>query len=191
MDIDNYIYEAIFGENEKHLVFYQLIWETFKENGFAITDEPGHEIDSVFKAVALQNLLGEFAYRMYDEVNETGFEDVLEYLGTLAFSDDEIAAYCNDNPEIDCDANDFELTVKNALDYTTGITADKMLEEFSADDLFDYMFTAAYDFEQDFTYAFEDVDEFQAFVDSNSEQLDEYKAEYPAVMQWIESGMIC
>ena len=66
-----------------------------------------------------------------------------------------------------------------------------MLEEFSADDIFDYMFTATYDFEQDFTYDFEDTDEFQAFVDSNSEQLDSYKEEYPSVMQWIESGMIC
>ena len=66
-----------------------------------------------------------------------------------------------------------------------------MLEEFSADDIFDYLFTAAYDFEQDFTFDFEDTDEFQAFVDSNTERLDEYKDEYPSVMRWIENGMIC
>lgn len=191
MDLDNFIDEAIFGEEENHKIFYQLIWENFKEIGFVVTDEPGNEIDCVFKAVSLQNLVGEFIYRLYDEVNETGYEDVLEYLGTLAIGDDEIFDYCNDNPEIDCDPDDFELTVKNALDYITGITADKMLEEFSADDIFDYMFTATYDFEQDFTYDFEDIDEFQAFVDSNSEQLDSYKEEYPSVMQWIEAGMIC
>ena len=76
------------------------------------------------------------------------------------------------------------------MDYTTEIVADKLLELFSADDLFDYFFAATYDFEQDFTYAFEDVDEFLAFVDSNTEKLDEYKEEYPGVMAWIESGMI-
>lgn len=70
-------------------------------------------------------------------------------------------------------------------------TADKLLEEFSADDLFDYLFTATYDFEQDFTYEFEDTDEFQAFVDSNADQLDNYKEEYPAVMRWVEGGMVC
>ena len=61
---------------------------------------------------------------------------------------------------------------------------------FSADDLFDYFFTATYEFEQDFVFAFEDTDEFLAFVDSNTEKLDEYKEEYPAVMSWVESGMI-
>ena len=71
------------------------------------------------------------------------------------------------------------------------ITADKLLEDFSADDLFDYIFTATYDFEQDFAFDFEDTDEFLAFVDSNTERLDEYKEEYPSVMRWIESGMIC
>ena len=65
------------------------------------------------------------------------------------------------------------------------------VEEFSADDLFDYLFTATYDFEQDFTYEFEDTDEFQAFVDSNADQLDNYKEEYPAVMRWVEGGMVC
>ena len=80
---------------------------------------------------------------------------------------------------------------KKILDYFTEITADKLLEDFSADDLFDYIFTATYDFEQDFAFDFEDTDEFLAFVDSNTERLDEYKEEYPSVMRWIESGMIC
>ncbi|MDE5995376.1 MAG: hypothetical protein K2G56_00475 [Eubacterium sp.] len=66
-----------------------------------------------------------------------------------------------------------------------------MLEEFSADDIFNYLFTATYDFEQDFTFDFEDTDEFQAFVDSNTERLEDYKDEYPSVMRWIESGMVC
>lgn len=35
MDIESYIQEAIFGENEQHTCFYQLIWDTFKESGFA------------------------------------------------------------------------------------------------------------------------------------------------------------
>ena len=56
MDIESYIQEAIFGENEQHTCFYQLIWDTFKESGFVITDEDGHEIDAIFKATAIQNL---------------------------------------------------------------------------------------------------------------------------------------
>ena len=191
MNIDDYIYEAIFEEKQKYKVFYELIWEQFKEDGFVITDEGGYEIDAVFKAVALQNLVGEFNYRIYDAVNETGFENVIEYLQNLGIGEEEIFAYCLDEPRIDTDEDDFELTVKNALDYHTEIAADKMLEEFSADDVFDYLFTATYDFEQDFTFDFEDTDEFLAFVDSNTERLDDYKEEYPSVMRWIESGMIC
>lgn len=191
MNIDSYIYEAVFEEKPKYKVFYELIWEQFKENGFVVTDEDGYETDTVFKAVALQNLVGEFNYRLYDEVNETGLEDVIEYLSNLGIGEDEIMEYCSENPEIETDEEDFELTVKNALDYWTEIVADKMLEEFSADDIFDYLFTATYDFEQDFTFDFEDTDEFQAFVDSNTEKLDEYKDEYPSVMRWIESGMVC
>ena len=190
MNIDSYIYEAIFEEKQKFKVFYELVWEQFKENGFIVTDEDGYEIDAVFKAVAMQNLVGEFNYRIYDAVNETGLEDVIEYLANLGIYEDEIFSYCNNNPEIETEEDDFELTVKNALDYTTEIVADKMLEEFSADDIFDYMFTATYDFEQDFTFDFEDTDEFQAFVDSNTERLDDYKDEYPSVMRWIESGMV-
>jgi hypothetical protein len=169
---------------------YELIWQNFDEDGFVITDEPNHEIDSILKAVAIQNIIGEFVYRLYDEVNETGFEDVVEYCANAGFDEDEIVAYCRTNPEIDVDDDDNGLTIKNALDYTTQIVADKMLELFSADDIFDYMFSATYDFEQDFVFAFEDVDEFQAFVDSNTERLDQYKEEYPSVMIWIESGMI-
>ena len=191
MDIDTFIHEAIFGEKEQHRIFYYLMWENLQEVGYVITDESGYEIDSVFKAVALQNLVGEFAYRLYDTVNETGYEDVLEYLGTLAIGEDDILQYCENDPEILVEPEDFELTVKNALDTITERTADKLLEEFSADDLFDYLFTATYDFEQDFTYEFEGTDEFQAFVDSNADQLDNYKEEYPAVMRWVEGGMGC
>ena len=191
MDIDTFIHEAIFGEKEQHRIFYYLMWENLQEVGYVITDESGYEIDSVFKAVALQNLVGEFAYRLYDTVNETGYEDVLEYLGTLAIGEDDILQYCENDPEILVEPEDFELTVKNALDTITERTADKLLEEFSADDLFDYLFTANYDFEQDFTYEFEDTEEFQAFVDSNADQLDNYKEEYPAVMRWVEGGMVC
>ena len=191
MDINSYIYEAIFEEKPKFRVFYELIWEQFKEDGFVIVDEEGYETDSVFKAVAMQNLVGEFSYRLYDEVNETGLEDVIEYLGNLGIGEEEILAYCEDEPEIETDEDDFELTVKNALDYWTEIVAEKMLEDYSADDIFDYLFTATYDFEQDFTFDFEDVEEFQAFVDANTEKLDEYKDEYPSVMRWVESGMVC
>ena len=190
MDINSYIYEAIFEEKPKFRVFYELIWEQFKEDGFVITDEGGYEIDSVFKAVAMQNLVGEFSYRLYDEVNETGLEDVIEYLGNLGIGEEEIFAYCEDDPRIETDEDDFELTVKNALDYWTEVVADKMLEDYPADEIFDYLFTATYDFEQDFTFDFEDVDEFQAFVDANTEKLDDYKDEYPAVMRWIEGGMV-
>ncbi len=191
MNIDSYIYEAIFEEKPKYKVFYELIWEQFKEDGFVVTDESGFETDAVLKAVALQNLVGEFNYRLYDAVNETGFEDVLEYLANLGIDETEILEYCKENPQIEIDEEDFELTVKNALDYWTEITADTMLEAFSADDIFDYLFTATYDFEQDFTFDFEDTDEFQAFVDANTERLDEYKDEYPSVIRWIESGMVC
>lgn len=190
MDIENYIHEAIFEEKDKYTYLYELIWDNFAEDGFVVTDEDGNEIDSVIKAVAIQNLINEFVYRVYDEVNETGFEDLIEYLGNLGIGEQELLEYCNANPEIEVDEEDNELTFKNALDFTTEIVADKMLELFSASDLFDYMFAAAYDFEQDFTFAFEDVDEFQAFVDSNTEKLDDYKMEYPAVMSWIEAGMI-
>ena len=172
MDIDTFIHEAIFGEKEQHRIFYYLMWENLQEVGYVITDESGYEIDSVFKAVALQNLVGEFAYRLYDTVNETGYEDVLEYLGTLAIGEDDILQYCENDPEILVEPEDFELTVKNALDTITERTADKLLE-------------------QDFTYEFEDTEEFQAFVDSNADQLDNYKEEYPAVMRWVEGGMVC
>ncbi len=191
MDINSYIYEAIFEEKAKFKVFYELMWEQFKESGFVITDEGGYEADCVFKAVAMQNLVGEFNYRVYDAVNETGLEDVIEYLANLGIDEEEITNYCSEIPEIEVDEDDFELTVKNALDYWTEIVADKMFDEFSADDIFDYMFTATYDFEQDFTFDFEDADEFQAFVDANTEKLDEYKEEYVSVMRWIEGGMVC
>lgn len=40
-------------------------------------------------------------------------------------------------------------------------------------------------------FDFEDYEEMQAFIDTNHEQLDNYKEEYPSVMRWIEGGMIC
>ena len=191
MNIESYICEAIFEEKEIHRCFYQLLLDNFKEDGFVITDEDGYEIDAVIKAVALQNLLGEFIYRIYDEVNETGFEDLYEHIQNLGFTDDDLMEYCKEKEEIEVDEEDFELTAKNALDYTSEITADKMLEMFSPDDIFDYMFTASYDFEQDFVFDFEDYEEMQAFIDTNQGQLDNYKSEYPSVLSWIESGMIC
>lgn len=191
MNLDSFIYEAIFEEKPKFKIFYELVWEQFKEDGFVVTDEDNTEIDSVLKAVALQNIVGEFNYRMYDEINETGLEDVTDYLASLDIYEDEIAEYCENDENIFSDPDDFETTVKNALDYTTEIVANKLLENYSADDLFDYIFTATYDFEQDFTFEFEDTDEFQAFVDANCERLDEYKEEYPSLMSWIEAGMIC
>ncbi|MGN0532215.1 MAG: hypothetical protein ACI4IN_05410 [Eubacterium sp.] len=190
MDLESYIHEAIFEENEKHTQLYEMIWSNFEEDGFVITDEPDNEIDCIFKAVAIQNLIGEFIYRVYDEVNETGYEDIIQYLGNLGISEESAVAYCENNENIDTDDDDNELKLKNGLDYITEVVADKMLELFSATDLFDYFFAATYDFEQDFTFAFEDVDEFMAFVDSNTERLDEYKDEYPSVLSWIESGMI-
>ena len=90
MDINSYIYEAIFEEKAKFKVFYELMWEQFKESGFVITDEDGYEADCVFKAVAMQNLVGEFNYRVYDAVNETGLEDVIEYLANLGIGEEEI-----------------------------------------------------------------------------------------------------
>ncbi len=190
MDIEGYINEAIFEEKQQHKCFYQLMWDNFKESGFVITDEEGYEIDALIKAVALQNLVGEFIYRLYDEVNETGLEDIIEYAQNIGFTKDDLTSYCKKNEEIDID-DDFELTIKNALDYTTEITADKMLQEFSAEDLFDYFFTATYDFEQDFTFDFEDYEELLAFVDTNQDQLDNYKTEYENVLNWVKSGMIC
>lgn len=191
MNVESYILEAIFEETEKHKCFYQLMWDNFKEDGFVITDEDGYEIDAVIKAVALQNLLGEFVYRIYDEVNETGFEDLYEHIQNLGYTDNDLIEYCKSKEEIEVEEDDFELTAKNALDYTSEITADKMLEMFSPDDIFDYMFTATYDFEQDFVFDFEDYEEMQAFIDTNQGQLDNYKSEYSSVLSWIESGMIC
>ena len=190
MAIESYIDEAIFSENEKQKFLCRLFWDDLKETGYVITDESGHELDSIVKAVSIVNLIGEFRYRLYDEVNETGYEDVLEYLANLDIYEDEILDYCRKNENIETD-EEFSNTAKNMLDYITETTADKLLEEFSADDIFDYMFCATYDFVQDFTFDFEDVDEFCAFVDAQSERLDEYKEEYPNVMNWILAGMVC
>ena len=190
MDLSSYLHEAIFEEKDKYTYLYELIWDNFEEDGFAVTDEEGHEVDAVFKAIAIKNLINEFVYRMYDEANETDFQEIITNLANLGIGDEAAIDYCYENPEVDANDEDDGLTIKNALDYTTEIVADKLLELFSADDLFNYFFAATYDFQQDFTFAFEDVDEFQAFVDSNTDRLDEYKEEYPSVLNWIESGMI-
>lgn len=190
MDLSTYIHEAIFEEKDKYTYLYELLWENLDEEGFVITDEPDNEVDSVFKAIAIKNLIGEFVYRIYDEPNETSFDEIVENLANLGVDEEKIIDYCYENPEIDTDDEDNELTIKNALDYTTEIVADKLLELFSSNELFEYFFSATYDFEQDFVFAFEDVDEFQAFVESNSERLDDYKEEYSSVLRWIESGMI-
>ncbi|MGN0459163.1 MAG: hypothetical protein ACI4IL_09350, partial [Eubacterium sp.] len=181
MDLYSYIHEAIFEEKDKHTRLYELIWSEFEQDGFVITDEEGREIDSVLKAVAIQNLIGEFEYRLYDEINETGLEDVVEYLQNLGISKEALIEYCEADENIDTYDDDDDLKIKNALDYTTEIVADKMLECFSAQDIFKYFFTATYDFVQDFTFDFEDTDEFQAFVESNDEKLEEYMEEYPSV----------
>lgn len=188
MDLEGYIQEAIFEEKQKYVFLYELFWQNFVEDGFVITDEPDREIDSILKAVSIQNIIGEFNYRMYDEINETGYEDVIEYLANLGIGEEEIVEYCKENNELKYDDN--EIIIKNALDKTTETVAGKLLELFSSDDLFDYLFTATYDFEQDFIFAFEDVDEFQAFVEANNEKLDQYKEEYPSVLSWIENGMM-
>ena len=188
MNLGDYIRESVF--EDKYTYLFDLFWDNFEEDGFVITDEEGHEVDSIFKAVAIQNLIGEFVYRLYDEVNETDFESVVTHLADLGTGEDEILSYCEADPEIDIDEDDSEATIKNALDYVTQIVADKLLDMYSATDLFDFFFTATYDFEQDFTFDFEDTDEFLAFVDSNQEKLDAYKEEYISVLDWIESGMI-
>lgn len=188
MNLGDFIHEAIF--EDKYTYLFDLFWDNFEEDGFVVTDEEGNEIDCIFKAVAIQNLIGEFVYRLYDEVNETDFESVVDYLSDLGTAENEIIEYCQNESEIDFDEEDNGATIKNALDYATQIVADKLLEMFSPTDLFDYFFTATYDFEQDFTFEFEDTDEFLAFVDSNQEKLDAYKEEYPAVLNWIEAGMI-
>ena len=190
MDIESYVHDAVFGNGDTHSCFYNLMWDNFQESGFVITDEEGYELDALIKAVALKNILGEFVYRIYDEVNETGLDDVIEYAQDFGFSDEDVIEYCEKNEQIDVDEDDFELTVKNALDYITEIVADKMLEEFSADDIFDYLFTVTYAFEQDFVFDFEDYDEMLAFVDTNQGQLDGYKDEYESVLDWIKSGMV-
>lgn len=191
MNIEDYIVDAIFGEKEEHKCYYMLMWDTLKENGFVSVEEDGFEIDSIFKAVALQNLLGEFVYRIYDEVNEAGLEDVIEYARTLDYSDEDILEYVEADGEIEIDEDDFELTVKNALDKISERAAEKMLEEFSAIEVFDIMFCSSYAFEQNFTFDFEDYEELQAFIDTNQDQLDVYREEYNSVVNWIETGMAC
>ena len=58
MNLSDYIHETIFEEKENQVCLYELFWENFEEEGFVITDEDGHEIDCVFKAFAIQNIIG-------------------------------------------------------------------------------------------------------------------------------------
>ncbi len=187
MDFNGFIHENIFEEKEKYIYLYELLWANLEEDGFVICDEEGCETDAVFKALAIKNIINEFVYRVYDEFNETSAEEAVTLLETIGIGEDEIIEYCRETSGTTADG---EKAISDTFEYVTETLADKLLELFSADDLFDYIFTATYDFEQDFTFAFEDVDEFQAFVDSNTERLDDYKEEYPSVMSWIESGMI-
>ncbi len=190
MNLSDYLQEAIFQEKEKFAPLYQLLWNSLEEDGYVAPDDPDTEVDCVFKAIAIRNLIGEFVYRMYDEVNETGINDIRQHLATLGIDDDAIVDYCYENPEIDADDEDDDITVYNALSFITGEVADKLLELFSFEDLFDYFFTATYDFEQDFVFAFEDADELMAFADANQDKLDSYKDEYESVLSWIENGMV-
>ena len=116
MDLNSFIHEAVFEEKDKYTRLYELIWSEFEQDGFVITDEPGHEIDALFKATAIQNLIGEFEYRLYDEVNETGYEDVVDYLAQIGVSQDDIVAYCEQNENIDTFDDDEDLKIKNGFD---------------------------------------------------------------------------
>ncbi len=124
------MHEAIFEEKDKYTYLYELIWDNFEEDGFAVTNKEGHEVDAVFKAIAIKNLINEFVYRMYDEANETDFQEIITNLANLGIGDEAAIDYCYENPEIDTDDEDDGLTIKNALDYTTEIVADKLLELF-------------------------------------------------------------
>ncbi len=191
MNIEKYIFESMFSTNEQNLVFYELIWNQFVEDGFIITDTEGYEIDCVFKAVAMQNLLNEFIFRLYDSVNETEPENVSNCLEQLGYNEDDLKNYIEKIPDALCDGNSLEEDLKTMFDYQTEHVADKMLEDFSASAIFDLMFASTYDLEQDFTYDFEDSDELCAFIEANSGRLDIYKSEFPSLYEWIENGMIC
>lgn len=39
MDLSSYLHEAIFEEKDKYTYLYELIWDNFEEDGFAVTDE--------------------------------------------------------------------------------------------------------------------------------------------------------
>ena len=42
MDLFSFIHEAIFEEKDKYTRLYELFWGEFEQDGFVITDEPGH-----------------------------------------------------------------------------------------------------------------------------------------------------
>lgn len=115
MDLSSYLHEAIFEEKDKYTYLYELIWDNFEEDGFAVTDEEGHEVDAVFKAIAIKNLINEFVYRMYDEANETDFQEIITNLANLGIGDEAAIDYCYENPEIDTDDEDDGLTIKMRL----------------------------------------------------------------------------
>ncbi len=191
MNLEKFINDTIFEVEGKNKVFYDLVWSQFIEDGFVIVDSDGCEIDSVFKAVALINILNEFSYRLYDSVNETEPEDAIRFLEQLGIQNDEIDEYIKSDSEAFCEGDNFEDDLKCYFDYETEIVADKLLEDYTAEALFDLMFATTYEFEQDFVFDFEDSDELCAFVDANSEKLDIYRTEFSSVYDWIESGMVC
>ena len=146
-----------------------------------------NRLHSLFAALAALVLAAALAVPAF--AVEGGFADLYYRM----FDDAEVLTEDEDN-ELE-DALE-ELSLRQSFDVTIAtiesmesVGADSM-EQF-ADDLYDYLFPATYDFEQDFTKEFEDSEEFQAFVDSNADQLDNYKEEYPAVMRWVEGGMVC
>ena len=50
MELSDYIHETVFEEKEQHKYLYELLWANLEEDGYVITDEPGNEIDAVFKS---------------------------------------------------------------------------------------------------------------------------------------------
>ncbi len=190
MDIEDYINEEIFHDDGNRHVFYKYIWEIFSESGYVIPDENESEIDCIFKAVAMKYILSEFEFRLFDCANDMDANTITDYLLNIGKNEEEINDYLNSQTN----ASEYdELTqgIEITLNCLTRETAEKMLEEFSADELFDLMFTATYDFELDFTYNFEDSDELCAFIEANQDKLELYKDEFSSVLDWINEGMIC
>ncbi len=190
MDLEAFIHQTIFEVKENYTCLFELFWESFSFDGFVTTDEEGYEIDAVIKAIAIKNIISEFAYQMYDSGNDVSYEEFVNLLSDIGFDEEAIVDYCYEDENMDVDDENNDITFQKALEYMSRVVSEKMLENFSADELFNFFFTATYDFEQNFVYRFEDVDEFLAFIEANDEKLDTYKEEYRSVLMWIEDGMI-